>query len=160
PGDPEIRLVSPTSYLSQPGSASAPGGLVFAATVAMNDVLGFNVLTVDHRDDDPATPEDETDPLTCNDFTYLDRADYDWSFWIGGDPNDELWNGYGGGVGAIPTDSYLDELGVAPAWEFAMADRLHGPAAPDWAPPHQSRTARAAAEVRRRAAPRARPMPA
>ena len=82
---PEIRLVSPTSFLSQPGSGSAPGGLVFAAAVAMNDTLRVATATIDF------TP---ADGKTCDLYGYLPRASFDWGYWQGSDQTDTLWRSY------------------------------------------------------------------
>ncbi|HET6579892.1 MAG TPA: hypothetical protein VFG66_16345, partial [Gemmatimonadales bacterium] len=82
---PEIRLMSPASFLSQPGSGSAPGGLVFAAAVAMNDTLRIGTATIDFK------PSDET---TCDQYGYLPRSSFDWSYWQGSDRADTLWKSY------------------------------------------------------------------
>ncbi|HXE57199.1 MAG TPA: RHS repeat-associated core domain-containing protein [Gemmatimonadales bacterium] len=82
--DPEIRLVEPVSFLSQPGSAYAPGGLVFAASLGFyDDSIDIATNTVDYE------PPDET---TCADFGYV--SPFDWGYWLGTDPADMLWNYY------------------------------------------------------------------
>ena len=85
PGYPEIRLVAPTSFLSQPGSGGYPAGLVFAASVSMNGDLDISTLTVDRL---------ASDPTTCEDYGYLARSDFNWSFWAGSDSTDVLWDAW------------------------------------------------------------------
>ena len=82
---PEIRLSSPVSYLSQPGSSAAPGGLVFGAAVAMNDTLRIATATIDFKD---------SDNKTCAQYGYLPYSSFDWGWWTGTDPYDTLWTGY------------------------------------------------------------------
>ena len=88
-GHPEIRLVAPTSFLSQPGSGGHPAGLVFAASVSMNGDLEISTLTVDRL---------ASDPTTCEDYGYLDRSDFNWGFWTGTDSTDVLWDAWPDGV--------------------------------------------------------------
>ena len=85
PDAPEIQLVGPSSFLSQPGSGSAPGGLVFAATVAMNDTLRISTATIDFK---------AADNKTCAQYGYLPYSSFDWNWWTSSDPHDTLWTGY------------------------------------------------------------------
>jgi RHS repeat-associated protein len=111
PGAPEIRLSSPTSFLPQPGREGvAPGGLVFAATVSFGNPVRVTTYTIDHRDDDPETADtNEVNPKTCDDYGYLNREQFDWGFWTGTDPNDELWNSYH--AAALPAPAGSDREG-------------------------------------------------
>src|SRR5690606_37041205 len=79
------RIVSPTSFLSQPAAGGYPGGLVFAASVSYNGPVTITTATVDRL---------ATDPVTCADYGYLPRSDFNWNFWTGSDISDTLWTGY------------------------------------------------------------------
>ncbi|HET9604555.1 MAG TPA: hypothetical protein VFO96_09710, partial [Gemmatimonadales bacterium] len=85
PSAPEIRLDQPSSFLSQPASGSYPGGLIFVASVSMNDMVTIKTLTVDRADNDPTT---------CADYGYLDGSNFNYGWWTGTVPNDTLWTGY------------------------------------------------------------------
>ncbi|MEO8201005.1 MAG: hypothetical protein ABI679_10825, partial [Gemmatimonadota bacterium] len=118
--DPEIRLVSPFSYITQPGSINAPGGFIFMASIKGGDAQPLQIasLTVDHK---PA------DNVTCaGNFPYLTPSQYDWSFWEHSDPDDPMWDSYPYG------DLTLGE--TVNTWEFALTSfdqRLpHGPRQP------------------------------
>ena len=85
PGFPEIRIDQPTSFLLQPGGNGFPDGYVFGASVTRSNPIHVLTLTVDRL---------PTDPVTCTDYPYLDRPDFNWSYWTGTDSADVLWSGY------------------------------------------------------------------
>ena len=116
-GYPEIRLSQPTSFLSQPASGGHPGGLVFAASVSMNDTVRIRTLTVDRL---------ETDTITCVNYGYLPRADFNWDFWTGTNINDPFWEEYP--YGGLTLHSAPEAFGVPV--ELALGVQNSGPNAP------------------------------
>ena len=113
-GDPEIRLSGPVSYLSQPGSSGAPGGLIFMAGVETTQTITISTLTIDHK---------PTDGTTCaGSFTYLEWPDYDWSFWEHSDYSDEpLWESYKYGDFDLPYPWYATSAG-AESWTDVIGE--------------------------------------
>ncbi len=111
-GHPEIRINQPSSFLSQPASGSTPGGLVFAASVSMNDPLQITTLTVDRL---------ETDSITCDDYPYLSRQDFNWDYWTSSDIDDPMWDKYPyGGLTLRASPAAFDS-----PMELAMIERQH-----------------------------------
>ncbi|MGE3526502.1 MAG: hypothetical protein AB7I33_11350, partial [Gemmatimonadales bacterium] len=112
---PEIRLTQPFTYISQPGSASAPSGLIFmAGVVGSTPIFTISATTFDYK---------ASDNRTCaNSYTYLDQGDYDWSYWGHSDPNDPLWSSYP--YGDLALGGAAEE-----GYEYAMAfdSPAHGP---------------------------------
>jgi hypothetical protein len=124
---PEIRLDQPSSFLSQPAGDGKPGGLVFMASVTMNDTVIIKTVTVDRSD---------TDPTTCADYGYLDREDFNWNYWTGIDSTDEFWSGYPYGdlaFGPVPDGALWPD----PVYGFRWPAQLSGTLEPTRKLPRQ-----------------------
>ena len=88
---PEIRLISPFSYITQPANGTTPAGTIFMAGVSWWDGQpGSRRVTINTSNVD-LVPADNR---SCATITFLGESDYDWNFWVHTDPNDPMWASY------------------------------------------------------------------
>jgi RHS repeat-associated protein len=124
--DPEIRLTTPMSYITQPADSAAglPVGYIFRASAFFGSTLPMVMSAHDWKVAD-STNCGNTSVHRVRTYSYLTSGQYDWTFWHDPVTTDPLWDSYPYGDRGGSWDDDDEDDGLDAPFP------THGPSAPD-----------------------------
>lgn len=116
--NPEIRLVSPFSYVVQPQVGATNEGNIFMSQVVWDTTFDVTAVWRDYV---------AADQKTCAGSTYLTETQYAWTYWLHGSPSDALWSAYpyGDRVGTSSAGVGLKDPNAVPMPQHSTAGAIN-----------------------------------